>query len=135
MVKSVNILSPNDVPTWSAFNSLVAEETPTTSFCALPLLQGSPRDWSNLYSAVLAADKVRVGKSTSGKTIVTLDLQLYSKCIQLQAREEINVNYVFRMGELHVVFAALKAIGKFIDNSGLDNCLIKSGIYGPATME
>ena len=81
LVKSVNILSSTDVPTWSAFNSLVTEETPTTSFCVLPLLQGSPKDWFNLYSFLLVADKVRVGKSTSDKTIVTIYLQLYSKCI------------------------------------------------------
>ena len=42
---------------------------------------------------------------------------------------------VFRMGELHITFAVLKVIGKFNDNSGLGNCLIESGIYGPATME
>ena len=88
-----------------------------------------------MYSALLATDIVSVGKSTSGKTIVTLDLQPYWKCIQLQARDKINVNYVFRLGDLHIVFAVLKAIGKFIDNGGLDNCLIESGIYGPATME
>ena len=41
---------------------------------------------------------------------------------------------VFRMGELHITFAVLEAIGKFIDNSGLGNCLIESGIYGPATI-
>ena len=39
------------------------------------------------------------------------------------------------MGELHVVFAVLKAIGKFIDNSGLDQAFIEAGIYGPSTME
>ena len=32
LVKSVNILSPTDVPTWSTFKSLVAEEIPTKSF-------------------------------------------------------------------------------------------------------
>ena len=52
--------------------------------------------------------------SSSGKTVITLDLQLYSKCVQQQAREEISSKFVFRMGELHVFFAALKCIGKFM---------------------
>ena len=39
------------------------------------------------------------------------------------------------MGELHVVFCALKTIGKCIDGSGLDACLVQSGIYGPTTVE
>ena len=129
LLKSLNITSRSDLPTWAAFNSLVEVEQPVTTFCSLPLIQGSPTDWSNLYSALLAAEKIRVSTSSSGKTVITLDLQLYSKCVQQQAREEISSKFVFRMGELHVVFAALKCIGKFIDNSGLDAVFIEAGIY------
>ena len=64
------------------------------------------------------------------KAIVSLDLQLYSKCIQLQERDEINRNYIFRMGELHVVFTVLKVLGEMIDGSGLDQSLEEAGIYG-----
>ena len=39
------------------------------------------------------------------------------------------------MEKLHVGFAALKTIRKFIDDSGLDNFIIESGIYGQATIE
>ena len=38
------------------------------------------------------------------------------------------------MEKLHVGFAALKTIRKFIDDSGLDNFIIESGIYGRATI-
>ena len=41
--------------------------------------------------------------------------------------------FVFRMGDIHVVFCALKVMGKLIDDSGLDqsfkgagNCAILS---------
>ena len=37
LTKSVNIFSVTDVPSWSAFDYLVAEKTRTTSFCVLPL--------------------------------------------------------------------------------------------------
>ena len=41
-----------------------------------------------------------------GKTIFFLDdLQLHSQAIQLQSRDEINRKFVFRAGELHLVFA------------------------------
>ena len=53
----------------------------------------------------------------------------------MQSRDEIDREFVFRMGELHIAFAFLKCIGKFIDNSGLDEIFIESGIYGPQTLE
>ena len=39
------------------------------------------------------------------------------------------------MGELHVVFAMLKVLGKYINNSGLDQAFEEPEIYGPATTE
>ena len=53
----------------------------------------------------------------------------------MQKRDEIDRQFVFRMGELHIVFAFLKCIGKFIGNSGLDEIFVESGIYGPQTLE
>ena len=53
----------------------------------------------------------------------------------MQSRDDIDRQFVFRMGELHIVFASLKCIGKFIDNSGLDEIFVESGIYGPQTLE
>ena len=68
--------------------------------------------------------------------IISFDLQLYANCIQLQqSRTEAFKDFVFRMGELHVVFCALKTIGKCIDGSGLDMSLVQAGIYGPTTVE
>ena len=64
-----------------------------------------------------------------------MDLQLYAKYnpMQLKSKEDINSNFIFRLDELHVVLAFLKVIGKYIENSGLDQVFIESGIYGPAT--
>ena len=41
---------------------------------------------------------------------------------------------VFRMGELHVVFCALKVIRKLINGSGLDQIFDEAGIYGLTTI-
>ena len=68
-------------------------------------------------------------------TIVTLDLQLYAKCLQLRADKEIYDNYVFRLGELHAVFAMLKVLGKYIEYSGIDSLFLESGIYGETTLK
>ena len=56
-----------------------------------------------------------------GKTINSFNFQLYIKSICLQEKMNIkNVHLVFRVGELHVAFCALKVIRKLIDGSGLD---------------
>ena len=74
----------------------------------LPVTNGSPTDWDNLYTALKEADKLQKLVYCDGKTIVTFDLQLYIKAIQLQEKVDIKSNFVFRMGELHVVSVYLK---------------------------
>ena len=59
-------------------------------------------------------------KVSPNKKAVTLDLQLYAKCIELRSRNEIKDNFIFRLGELHIVFAFLKVLGKCINCSKLD---------------
>ena len=110
--------SVNEVPTWSAYNSLIKEAHVKTTYCALPVLQGSSMDWSYLYTALKSAQNLNATVSSAEKTIVSLDLQLYSKCIQLKSNLEISEQFIFRMGELHTVFAVLKTLGKIIDGSG-----------------
>ena len=60
---------------------------------------------------------------------------LYIKCIKLKAEDNVNRNFVFRVGELHTVFASLKAIGKYIDECGIDQSLVEADIYGPTTIQ
>lgn len=71
----------------------------------------------------------------SQKTVILLDLQLYIKCIKLKSKEAINTNFIFRMGDLHTIFASLKVIGKYINCSGIDTCLVKTGICSPNTVD
>ena len=39
-------------PTWAAYNSLVTKPTYVTNISVLPLIPGSPTDWSNLYTTL-----------------------------------------------------------------------------------
>ena len=39
-------------PTWSAFNSLLTDNTEKTAYHSLPLLRSSPTDWSTFYTAL-----------------------------------------------------------------------------------
>ena len=133
LTKSVT-QSPNNMPLWSAYNSIITDKTEKTRISVLPFLPGTRTDWSNLYSALKICQGINVFVNNEHKTIISMDLQLYNKCMQLKSRKEVNSNFIFRLGELHTVFAFLKVIGKYISNSGLDQLFIETNIYGPTTM-
>ena len=115
------------VPTWAAYNSLITDLKPQTIVSTLPIISGSPTEWENLYTAIMEAEKLRKYLNRATKTIISFDLQLYSKAIQLQQREDIQNNFVFRLGELHVVFCFIKTLGKMISGSSLDQAFIEAG--------
>ena len=135
LMKTLNNDLAENIPTWSAYNSILADKKPTNTHCILPIIQGTTTDWSTLYSAIAASAKLNVNIGQSSKTIISLDLQLYMKCIQLQSIGNINQNFIFRMGELYTVFCTMKVLGKIIDASGLDMSLSIADIYGTTTVE
>ena len=87
---------------------------------ALPLYPAPPTDFSNLYQALKICQNISTAVAPSRKIIITLDLQLYAKALQLQGKNEIASNFVFLRGELHIVSAFQHVIGKYLENSGLD---------------
>ncbi len=67
-------------------------------------------------------------------TIISFDLALYDKVVQLlDSRPDLQVHFVPRMGELHIVMASLIALGTSIENSGIDDAWIEADVYGSAT--
>ena len=54
------------------------------------------------------------------KAVISLDLDLYEKCYLLVTENSsLQDKSIFCLGELHPVFAHSRAIGKFINGSGL----------------
>ena len=121
-------------PTRSVNNSLINEAHITATYCTLLALESSSTDWSYWYTCLKLAEKLNTLVSPAQKTIVSLDLQLYSKCIQLLSYLEISQNLIFPFGDLHVMFAVLKTMGKIIDGSGLYQIFIGTRIYWPNTV-
>ena len=122
------------IPTWTAYNSLISNGNPTTTSCSLPIIFGKPTEWNNLFTSLKEVQKINDALSPGTKTIVTFDLQLYSKALQLQLNSQIG-NFVIRLGELHVVFTVFKMLGKLINGSGLDKAFEEALIYGSTTVE
>ena len=117
LCRSLNTNTEVNIPTWAAYNSLITEALPLKNDCGLPLYPGSSTDWTNLYAALKICQNISVSVISNRKTIISLDLQLYAKAMQLKAKQDINENFVFRLGELQIVFAFLKTIGKYIECS------------------
>ena len=131
----ISSIFTKNVPTWAAYNSMLTLPQEQTQCQCLPLIPSSPTDWSNLYTALKLAQGINtVVSPDSSKTIVTLDLQLYSMCVKLRERKDVYEGFIFRMGELHVVFAMLKVIGKLITDSGIESLFVEAGVYGPTTL-
>lgn len=69
------------------------------------------------------------------KTVITLDLGLYRPAKQLQMHRNDLDHIILRPGELHMVMALLRAIGSFVEGSGIDQVWIEAGIYGAVTVK
>lgn len=50
--------------------------------------------------------------------------------MQLRERNEIAESFVFALGQLHITFATLKVIGRYIGCSGIYRLYIEVGLYG-----
>ena len=124
-----------DVPTWKALNSKITSPTGITTTAVLPLIKSPPTHLGTLLAAMLRCQMVSSITAPNKRTIITVDLQLYIKAIQLiSSRPELKDKFIIRIGELHEVFAQCKAIGKYIEGSGLDAIFTHLDIYGPNTL-
>ena len=85
MLQVVDVSQMCQLSTWNIFNSLLTK-TPSVTLCEiLPLSPISPTNWTELYTALRQAQGTNMKVSPNEKTIVTLDLQLYAKCMELRS--------------------------------------------------
>ena len=98
-----------------AINSLCIELIFLSNYCSKLIIPGSPTNWSNLYTSLEIVQGISVSQTDNLKSIVSFDLQLYSKCIQLQFHEDIKHQFIF-----FTLLVMLKVIGKDINQSELD---------------
>ena len=124
------------IPTWNAYNSLITTAGTKTNVAVIPpLIRHSPTSWPGLYTALKRAQNISVMVVGEDKpTVVTLDLQLYEKAQKLMSKEDMTGKFVLRIGELHTIFSALKAIGRYIECSGIDQLWVEAGMYSPTTV-
>ena len=127
LLKTLSPARGKVIPTWAAYNSLMGQKKPLTNVAMLPIINGSPRERDNLYASIKEAEKLRRKIFKDSKTMISFELQLCIKAMQLQERNDKKDLFVFRMGELHNVFCVLKVTRKLIDGSGLDQVFNEAG--------
>ena len=126
--------------TWGAFNSLMSTSQSVHSLTNIalvpPLIRSPPTDYNTLYTGLMRAQNITTCVMGSNSiTVVTLDLQLYDMAMKLWVeREDIRKKFLFRPGELHVVFWALASLGDYIEGSGIDQAWVEAGLYSPTTV-
>ena len=101
-----------------------------------PLVRLTPTAYDVLYTGIMRAHDITTHVMGSESiTVITLDLQLYDMAMKLWVeREDIRKQFLFRPGELRVVFWALAALGKYIEGSGIDQAGVEAGLYSPTTV-
>ena len=101
-----------------------------------PLIRLPPTDMNVLYSSLMHILKISKKINKPGQLcVVTLDMQLYDMAMKLWCDvEQVSMNFLFRPGELHIIFWALATIGDYVEGSGLDRAWVESGMYSAATV-
>jgi hypothetical protein len=124
------------IPLWSAYNSLIINAMHVTKVGMPPLIAAPAHEWKTLLTILMQAQSITANVvGPDRKTVISLDLGLYQPAKKLQMARNDLKHIILRPGELHIVMAQLRAIGAFIEDSGLDMCWIEANIYGPATVK
>ena len=96
----------------------------------LPLSPTSPTDWTGLYTALKQAQGINMKVSQNKENFCDFRFTTLCKIYGIAYKNEIKDNFIFKLGELHIVFAFLKVLGKYFNFSGLDQILVDTETYG-----
>ena len=128
----------NTIPTWREYNSLLANDDIRflTNTLYFPMITAPSSNFSAAFTALKASHSVtEFPNGVYSKTVVTFDLGLYERAVQIvHSNHEMRNKIILRLGALHIVFAHIRAIGHYIDGSGIDNSLKNADLFGSRTV-
>lgn len=118
------------------FNSAFLDvPTRKARVCVLPIIPAIPTDHSVQLTFLTRLELVNrhICGNNNSKCVVTLDLGLYKPVQQLiMSQVDLHNRWIVRPGELHTAFAMIRAIGIFIDGTGIPE--LWSVLYGDNTV-
>ena len=97
------------------------------------MIPASSTEYSTIYT-VMKQVRNMMEALNQRHSVITFDLAIYMKAKEVHWRlpEELK-NTVIRMGGFHIALNFLAVIGKRFQDSGLEDLLVESGIYGGNT--
>ena len=134
--KAASWTSEMKIPSWSAYNSVANTDASTidsiTRTILSPFINGNAHDISAVYTGRIRAEALtKATLSLQRKTVISLDIDLYDRAsLLVRCRPDLRARYVLRFGELHIVFAYVRAIGSFIERSGIPCAWERSHCFG-----
>ena len=141
-IRKNNKVNKKDVmPTWAATKSLLLTYQEATSNPMMmnsevlaPLFKTPPTDFATLYTALrLTQNILALVVGPERRTVIELDLDLYCRAVHIQQSVK-NKNWIIKAGTLHICFAALHALGKTVEGSGMDTEAVETGVYSSAAL-
>ena len=128
--------SSQRVPGWSGINVLVNPRSPQETIIGYcPMMQANSVEFSTIFTIMKQAQAMTASLGQAS-TVITFDLAIYIKAKQIQWKhpEEFS-NTVIRLGGFHIALNYLSLLGKKYMNSGIQDMLVESGVYGEGTAE
>ena len=130
---SITSLKELKIPSFGATNSVLRKDInlKKTNIFKTPLIPGSASDYGSIYTALMQAQGISVWTCGAGsKNDISLDLDFYEKCYLLvHSRRDMRDKYILCLGELHTVFAHIRAIGNLINSSGIEDAWLEAAWY------
>ena len=128
-------LEKQSVPGWSAFNALISTNEPDiTNIGYCPVIPSPPTEYSTVYTVMKTVQKM-MRRLNQKHSVITFDEAIYCKAkeIQWRCKDEFS-DTVLRLGGFHTALNFISVIGKRYEESGLEDLLIESDIYGSQTV-
>ena len=112
-------------PEYSGFNTKIAREQgqgvkPKTLTIFTPLIDSKPSDPTTIKTAMMEGQRITIA-SGQKITVFTTDQQLYRiSLFVLWNQPSLALDFVLRLGGMHLLMTFVGSVGTLMANSGLD---------------
>lgn len=116
-------------PMWVGFyTGITIDDSQSQTVDYLPQINASPTSQSVVYETMLRAKSI-AEKCGQNEIIVSYDLGIAKQAMAIQLNEKPTFDNVFvNLGAFHLEAAFFKAVGKYIDGSGIIDILVQAEV-------
>lgn len=125
----------DSVPMWLGYNCMMSiDHSETQKIEYLAPINSSPTSYAVVNETLIIAKEI-AEKCQQAEIIVTYDLAIAKMAMQIQEKEKPKYDNIFvNLGAFHTIAAFFKAVGKYIDCSGLVEILVQAEVLAAGSM-